>query len=135
MMVLENNAFNDEYGISAGSIAALIEDSDGRVTPAEFLKSWKSSDVYSWTVDDVIEWLKSPDLKLKPNAIDALSTQVKEHNISGKCFPLLSKSDQGLLKAVGVKQHLVRRKLMLKSMDAILFGPPVHDNTLKGNFN
>ena len=105
------------------------------MTPAEFLKSWKSSDVYSWTVDDVIEWLKSPDLKLKPNAIDALSTQIKEHNISGKCFPLLSKSDQGLLKAVGVKQHLVRRKLMLKSMDAILFGPPVYDNTLKGNFN
>ena len=47
-------------------------------------------------------------------------------------FPLLSKSDQVLLKAIGVRQHLVRRKLMLKSMDAILFGPPIYDNTLKG---
>ena len=101
----------------------------------EFLKSWKTSDVYAWTVDDVIEWLKSPDLKLKTNSIDALSTKVKEHNISGKCLPLLSKNDQVLLKEIGVKQHLVRRKLMLKSMDAILFGPPVYDNTLKGNFN
>lgn len=104
------------------------------MSPEEFLRSWKSSVVYSWTVDDVIEWLKSPDLKLKTNAIDTLSTKVREHNISGKCFPLLSKSDQGLLKAVGVKQHLVRRKLMLKSMDAILFGPPVYDNTLKGYY-
>lgn len=127
----ENNAFNDEYGISAGSISALIDDSDGRVSPEEFLRSWKSSVVYSWTVDDVIEWLKSPDLKLRTNAIDILSTKVREHNISGKCFPLLSKSDQVLLKAIGVKQHLVRRKLMLKSMDAILFGPPIYDNTLK----
>jgi len=127
----ENNAFNDEYGISAGSISALIDDSDGKVSPEEFLRSWKSSVVYSWTADDVIEWLKSPDLKLKTNAIDVLSKQVKEHNISGKCFPLLSKSDQVLLKAIGVRQHLVRRKLMLKSMDAILFGPPIYDNTLK----
>jgi stromal interaction molecule 1 len=126
----ENNEFNDEYG-NAGSISALIGDSDGRVSKEEFLKSWKTSDVYAWTVDDVIEWLKSPDLKLKTNSIDALSTKVKEHNISGKCLPLLSKNDQVLLKEIGVKQHLVRRKLMLKSMDAILFGPPVYDNTLK----
>ena len=134
-MFLENNAFNDEYGNSAGSISALIGDSDGRVSKDEFLKSWKSSVVYSWSVDDVIEWLKSPDLKLKTNAIDVLSSKVREHNISGKCFPLLSNSNQVLLKAIGVKQHLVRRKLMLKSMDAILFGPPIYDNTLKGKLN
>jgi len=126
----ENNAFNDEYGIK-GSLSALIGDSDGRVSPEEFLKCWKSSVVYSWTVDDVIEWLKSPDLRLKTNAIEDLSTKFREQNVSGKCFPLLSKSDQVLLKAIGVKQHLVRRKLMLKSMDAILFGPPIYDNTLK----
>ena len=99
------------------------------------MKCWKSSVVYSWTVDDVIEWLKSPDLRLKTNAIEDLSTKFREQNVSGKCFPLLSKSDQVLLKAIGVKQHLVRRKLMLKSMDAILFGPPIYDNTLKGKFD
>ena len=55
----ENNEFITEYGLSSsGSIAAMIGDSDGRISPAEFLTTWKRSEVYRWSATDVIEWLK-----------------------------------------------------------------------------
>lgn len=126
----ENNAFNDEYGISSGSISALINDKDGRVSATEFLDSWRHSEVYKWMPEDVVKWLKTPDLKLRSSAVEELSKMVLKHNISGRCFPLISSSDE-LLKQIGIRQHLVRRKLMLKAMDAILFGPPIYDSTLK----
>ena len=78
-----------------------------------------------------MKWLKTPDLKLRSSAVEELSKMVLKHNISGRCFPLISSSDE-LLKQIGIRQHLVRRKLMLKAMDAILFGPPIYDSTLKG---
>ena len=81
----ENNEFISEYGLStAGSIAAMIGDSDGRIflgaktftknfeiflyspnfdifskAPAEFLTSWKKSEVFRWNQKQVIEWIKS----------------------------------------------------------------------------
>jgi len=124
----ENNAFNDEYGISSGSISAFIDDIDGKVSSAEFLQSWKRSPVYSWSPDQVIEWLGT--MKLKPSTMETLKRQIRKYNISGRCFPLISQDDK-LLKRIGIKQHLIKRKLMLKTMDAILFGPPVYDNAIK----
>jgi len=127
-LLLENNAFNDEYGISSGSISAFIDDIDGKVSSAEFLQSWKRSPVYSWSPDQVIEWLGT--MKLKPSTMETLKRQIRKYNISGQCFPLISQDDK-LLKRIGIKQHLIKRKLMLKTMDAILFGPPVYDNAIK----
>lgn len=126
----ENNAFTNEYGISSGSISALIDDSDGRVSSAEFLSSWKASPVYSWSPENVADWLGGADMKLSPATLELLRKQVRKHGIGGSCFPLISNNDR-LLRRIGVKQHLVKRKIMLKAMDAILFGPPVYDNTIK----
>ena len=66
--------------------------------------------------------------------METLKRQFRKYNISGRCFPLISNDDK-LLKRIGIKQHLIKRKLMLKTMDAILFGPPVYDNTIKGDQN
>ena len=61
----ENNEFISEYGLStAGSIAAMIGDSDGKISPAEFLESWKRSEVYRWKEKEIIEWLKGQYNKL-----------------------------------------------------------------------
>ena len=36
----------------------MIGDSDGRISPVEFLESWKRSEVYRWKEKEIIEWLK-----------------------------------------------------------------------------
>ena len=97
---------------------------------ADFL--WPQSQTVSqnWILDSNASRLSW--CKLNPTTFDSLKRQVKQHNISGRCFPLISSNDK-LLKKLGVKSHLIKRKIMLKAMDAILFGPPVYDNTVKGN--
>ena len=101
----------------------------------EFLNAWKSSAVHNWTAEDVVNWLKSPDLNFPTELTDKLEKIFIAHNIDGTCFPLLARLEQTFLKDLGIKQHLVRRKIALRSMDAILFGPPVYDNTIKGNIH
>ena len=62
---LENNEFISEYGLStAGSIAAMIGDSDGKISSEEFLTSWRRSEVYKWKEKEIIEWLKGQYNKL-----------------------------------------------------------------------
>ena len=42
----------------------MIGDSDGKISPAEFLESWKRSEVYRWKEKEIIEWLKGQYNKL-----------------------------------------------------------------------
>ena len=91
--------------------------------------------MHNWTAEDVVNWLKSPDLNFPTELTDKLEKIFIAHNIDGTCFPLLARLEQTFLKDLGIKQHLVRRKIALRSMDAILFGPPVYDNTIKGNIH
>jgi stromal interaction molecule 1 len=127
----ENRAFISEYGGAASSIGALLDDADGKVSKKEFLAAWRSSAVHNWTTDEVVVWIKSADLNFPAELSDKLSQLFYAQNIDGSCFPLLAKLEQDFLKRIGINQHLVRRKIALRSMDAILFGPPVHDNTIK----
>ena len=129
---LENRAFISEYGGPASSIGALLDDNDGRVSKKEFLSAWKTSAVHNWTTEEVVQWLKSPDLNFPTELSEKLGRLFQTAKIDGTCFPLLAKLEQTFLKNLGIKQHLVRRKIALRSMDAILFGPPVYDNTIKG---
>lgn len=44
-----------------------------------------------------------PDLKLSQTARETLAKIIVDKNITGECFPLISKNDQ-LLKKIGVRQ-------------------------------
>ena len=77
-------------------------------------------------------WLRSPDLNLPAELGEQLAAKFSEHRIDGNCFPLLARLEQDFLKKIGIKQHLIRRRIALRSMDAILFGPPAYDNAVKG---
>ena len=132
---VENRAFISEYGGPSSSIGALLDDNDGRVSKSEFLNAWRTSAVHNWTTDDVIVWLKSADLNFPTELAEKLGVLFSKAKIDGTCFPLLAKLEQTFLKQLGIKQHLVRRKIALRSMDAILFGPPVYDNTIKGKYS
>ncbi|CAG5110204.1 Oidioi.mRNA.OKI2018_I69.chr2.g4629.t2.cds [Oikopleura dioica] len=127
----ENRAFINEYGGGASAIGALLEDNDGLVSKDEFLKAWKRSTVHNWTTDDVVTWLRGADLGFRSDIADQISAIFQMHRVTGRCFPLLAKLEQTFLKKIGIRQHLLRRKIALRSMDAILFGPPVNDSLVK----
>lgn len=127
----ENRAFINEYGGGASAIGALLEDNDGLVSKDEFLKAWKRSTVHNWTTDEVVAWLRGPDLGFRSDIADQISAIFRMQRVTGRCFPLLAKLEQTFLKKIGIRQHLLRRKIALRSMDAILFGPPVNDSLVK----
>ena len=127
----ENRAFINEYGGGASAIGALLEDNDGLVSKDEFLKAWKRSTVHNWTTDEVVAWLRGPDLGFRSDIADQISAIFRMQRVTGRCFPLLAKLEQTFLKKIGIRQHLLRRKIALRSMDAILFGPPVNDSLIK----
>lgn len=127
----ENRAFISEYGGAASSIWALVDDNDGLVSKEEFLKAWKRSTVHNWSTDEVVTWIRGPDLGFPSEIAEQLAAIFRSQRITGKCFPLLAKLEQTFLKNIGIRQHLLRRKIALRSMDAILFGPPVNDTFVK----
>ncbi|XP_055493409.1 stromal interaction molecule 1b isoform X2 [Leucoraja erinacea] len=93
---------------------------DKLISVEDLWKSWKSSEVFNWTGEEVIEWLI--------NYVEL--PQYEEHfrklNINGHDMPRLAVNNLTLacsLLKVNDRSH--RQKLQLKALDTVLFGPPL----------
>ncbi|XP_067841665.1 stromal interaction molecule 1b isoform X3 [Heptranchias perlo] len=93
---------------------------DKLISVEDLWKSWKSSEVYNWTGEEVIEWLI--------NYVEL--PQYEEHfrklHINGHDMPRLAVNNLTLacsLLKVNDRSH--RQKLQLKALDTVLFGPPL----------
>ncbi|XP_078061125.1 stromal interaction molecule 1-like isoform X13 [Mustelus asterias] len=93
---------------------------DKLISVEDLWKSWKSSEVFNWTGEEVIEWLI--------NYVEL--PQYEEHfrklRINGHDMPRLAVNNLTLacsLLKVNDRSH--RQKLQLKALDTVLFGPPL----------
>ncbi|XP_052829472.1 stromal interaction molecule homolog isoform X2 [Octopus bimaculoides] len=90
---------------------------DGFISVEDLWKSWKQSEVYNWTVDDVVDWL------VHHVELPQYVTNFQTHKIDGSTLPRMAASHQ-YLSTIGVKNNVHKQKLSLKAMDVVLFGPP-----------
>uniref|UniRef100_A0AAY4EAQ7 SAM domain-containing protein n=1 Tax=Denticeps clupeoides TaxID=299321 RepID=A0AAY4EAQ7_9TELE len=81
---------------------------------------WKSSAVYNWTVDEVVEWL------IAYVELPQYEDVFRKMNFNGSAMPRFAVKNATL--TVSVLKILDRnhgQKLHLKSLDTVLFGPPL----------
>nr|XP_020472502.1 stromal interaction molecule 1-like isoform X3 [Monopterus albus] len=93
---------------------------DQFISVEDLWNAWKGSKVYNWTVDEVVEWLISY-VEL-PQYVDAF----RKMNFSGSAMPRLAVKNSTLtLSILKILDRSHVQKLQLKSLDTVLFGPPL----------
>ncbi|XP_030294009.1 stromal interaction molecule 1-like isoform X3 [Sparus aurata] len=81
--------------------------------------TWKSSEVYNWTVQQVEDWLAN-SVELPQYA-----ETFRKHQLDGKALPRLAVKNTTLTVTVlKILDRTHAQKLQLKALDIILFGPP-----------
>ena len=91
---------------------------DSSITVDELWKIWISSQTYTWSIDDVLNWLYSNDVVL-----DKYMNNFKRNSVDGRFIPRLATNENGFLtKVLKIKDFRDRNKIMLKATDLVLFG-------------
>ncbi|XP_008423081.1 stromal interaction molecule 1-like isoform X1 [Poecilia reticulata] len=93
---------------------------DQFISVEDLWNAWKGSEVYNWTVDEVVEWLITY-VEL-PQYVDAF----RKLTFNGSVMPRLAVKNTTL--TVSILKILDRshvQKLQLKALDTVLFGPPL----------
>lgn len=93
-------------------------DNDGEITFHELWNFWITSKVHNWNTDDLIKWLEHEC------ELPIYSDTFRKKNFTGAILPRLALSDFSFIKILGIRSFIHRRRLMLKAMDAVLYGPP-----------
>uniref|UniRef100_A0A4W4EI66 SAM domain-containing protein n=1 Tax=Electrophorus electricus TaxID=8005 RepID=A0A4W4EI66_ELEEL len=90
------------------------------ITVEDMWNTWRSSEVYNWTVEQVEEWLITY-VELPPYV-----ESFKKNEISGKALPRLAVKNATLtLSVLKILDRSHAQKLQLKALDTVLFGPPL----------
>ncbi|KAM9853257.1 stromal interaction molecule 1a isoform 1-T1 [Aulostomus maculatus] len=93
---------------------------DQFISVADLWNAWKGSEVYNWTVDEVVEWLITY-VEL-PQYVDAF----RKMNFNGSALPRLAIKNTTLtLSTLKILDRSHVQKLQLKSLDTVLFGAPL----------
>jgi len=104
-------------GGSIGLMASLDDDLDGQITFSELWATWIKSPVHNWTNEQLIQWLVE-ECEISNSKIIEI---FRSKQFTGAVIPKLALHDFSYLKSVGVKSFLLRRRMMLKSMDAVMY--------------
>jgi len=96
----------------------LFHNKDAEITVADLWVTWVKSEVYNWTVDQTVDWLKfNIDLpQYAPHFIN--------NKVDGTKLPLAASDPSFLSKKLGITNPIHKSKISLKAMDVVLFGPP-----------
>ncbi|XP_058271492.1 stromal interaction molecule 1b isoform X2 [Hemibagrus wyckioides] len=97
------------------------------ITVEDMWNTWKASEVYNWTVEQVEEWLiKNVEL---PQYVDSF----RKNKINGQALPRLAVKNATLtLSVLKILDRSHAQKLQLKALDTVLFGPQMNrHSTLK----
>ncbi|XP_070826215.1 stromal interaction molecule 1a isoform X1 [Chaetodon trifascialis] len=93
---------------------------DQFISVEDLWNAWKGSEVYNWTVDEVVEWLITY-VEL-PQYVDAF----RKMNFNGSAMPRLAIKNTTLtLSILKILDRSHVQKLQLKSLDTVLFGAPL----------
>lgn len=81
--------------------------------------TWYKSEVYNWTADEVIEWL------CNVVHLPEYSDSFRRNKIQGRDMPRIAINGESMIQnELGVVDNAHRKKLELRAMDVVLFGPP-----------
>ncbi|XP_073727274.1 stromal interaction molecule 1b isoform X2 [Misgurnus anguillicaudatus] len=90
------------------------------ITVEDMWNSWKASEVYNWTVENVEDWL------INCVELPQYADSFRKNGISGRGLPRLAVKNATLLFAVlKIPDRSHAQKLQLKALDIVIFGPPV----------
>ncbi|KAG7484414.1 hypothetical protein MATL_G00049090 [Megalops atlanticus] len=90
------------------------------ISVEDMWNAWKASEVYNWTVEEVVDWLRSC-VEL-PQYVEAF----KKNSINGSAMPRLAVKNTTLtLSLLKILERSHAQKLQLKALDTVLFGPPL----------
>ncbi|CAJ1065053.1 stromal interaction molecule 1a isoform X2 [Xyrichtys novacula] len=93
---------------------------DQFISVEDLWNAWKGSEVYNWTVDEVVEWLITY-VEL-PQYVDAF----RKMTFNGSVMPRLAIKNTTLtLSILKILDRSHVQKLQLKALDTVLFGAPL----------
>ncbi|VDK38700.1 unnamed protein product [Taenia asiatica] len=96
-----------------------LSQEDGIISLLDLWVAWRKNPAHNWTVAETVRWV-SEHVEL-PEYGDLFL----QYKVDGESIPrLVSRNMKFLTDELGIKNSLHRRKLSLKAMDLILFGPP-----------
>ncbi|XP_063123299.1 stromal interaction molecule 1 isoform X1 [Rattus norvegicus] len=93
---------------------------DKLISVEDLWKAWKASEVYNWTVDEVIQWL------ITYVELPQYEETFRKLQLTGHAMPRLAVTNTtmtGTVLKMTDRSH--RQKLQLKALDTVLFGPPL----------
>ncbi|KAG9348488.1 hypothetical protein JZ751_002224 [Albula glossodonta] len=95
---------------------------DQFISVEDLWNAWKGSEVYNWTVDEVVEWL------ITYVELPQYEEVFRKMSFNGSAMPRLAMKNATL--TVSVLKMLDRshvQKLQLKALDTVLFGAPLSE--------
>ncbi|KAM4697302.1 stromal interaction molecule 1 isoform 4-T4 [Discoglossus pictus] len=93
---------------------------DKLISVEDLWNAWKTSEVYNWTMDEVVQWL------ITYVELPQYEETFRKLQLSGRDMPRLAITNAtmtGTLLKMTDRSH--RQKLQLKALDTVLFGPPL----------
>ncbi|XP_039243771.1 stromal interaction molecule 1 isoform X4 [Pipra filicauda] len=93
---------------------------DKLISVEDLWKAWKTSEVYNWTVDEVVQWL------ITYVELPQYEETFRKLQLSGHAMPRLAVNNATMMGTVlKMTDRSHRQKLQLKALDTVLFGPPL----------
>ncbi|NXW20664.1 STIM1 protein, partial [Circaetus pectoralis] len=99
---------------------------DKLISVEDLWKAWKTSEVYNWTVDEVVQWLITY-VELPQYEETFRKLQLSGHAMPRSVLTALSSVNNATMMGSVLKMtdRSHRQKLQLKALDTVLFGPPL----------
>ncbi|XP_068787031.1 stromal interaction molecule 1 isoform X17 [Struthio camelus] len=93
---------------------------DKLISVEDLWKAWKTSEVYNWTVEEVVQWL------ITYVELPQYEETFRKLQLSGHAMPRLAVNNATMMGTVlKMTDRSHRQKLQLKALDTVLFGPPL----------
>ncbi|NXE98617.1 STIM1 protein, partial [Menura novaehollandiae] len=93
---------------------------DKLISVEDLWKAWKTSEVYNWTVEEVVQWL------ISYVELPQYEETFRKLQLSGHAMPRLAVNNVTMMGTVlKMTDRSHRQKLQLKALDTVLFGPPL----------
>ncbi|XP_043189307.1 stromal interaction molecule homolog isoform X2 [Amphibalanus amphitrite] len=113
------------YGSRQDLFHRSDQSQDTAVSVRELWEHWRRSAVHNWTTEQTVEWL------VRHVHLPQYRDTFELHHIAGPALPRLAVNNNHYLSGVlGIKDPRHKQKIMLKAMDAVLFGPPKDSSNL-----
>ncbi|XP_069496458.1 stromal interaction molecule 1 isoform X2 [Ambystoma mexicanum] len=93
---------------------------DKLISVEDLWQAWKTSEVYNWTVEEVVQWL------ITYVELPQYEETFRKLELGGHAMPRLAITNAtmtGTVLKMTDRSH--RQKLQLKALDTVLFGPPL----------